>query len=338
MATLKDIATEAGVSIMTVSNVINGNHSKVSAKNIEKIKNLIDKYNYVPNLTARSLTAKSSKIIGVIVPFTDCKDNIFKNPYISELFGVIENCVREQDYYVMIRAVKDISEISALFKNWNIDGAIFLMPDYDDIIHNILKQNKLPMVFLDSYSTLDSILSVGINDYKGGYIATKYLINNGHKKIMFAGPITNNNTIILQRLQGYKDALAEYKIPYDDKLVVTVDPTYEKGIILGKSISNKEYDATAIITTADIMAIGIMEGARLNGMLIPNDLSIIGFDNLLPCTYVTPKLTTISQNIEQKAKLAVDLIMEYIKNGNIKNNKITLDVEIIERQSVIRIN
>lgn len=334
MATLKDIASEAGVSVMTVSNVINGNHSKVSEKNRNKINELIEKYNYVPNLTARSLNAKSSKIIGVIMPFDDTNINLFKNPYTSELFGVIESALREEGYYVMVRAVKDVSKISELLKNWSMDGAIFLMPDYDHIIYSILKQNKLPMVFIDSYSDIESILGVGINDYKGGYIGTKYLLNHGHKKILFAGPCEESNTIIRKRLDGYKSALSEYGIPFDENLVVNVIPTYEPGINLGRDISNGIYDATAVLTTADILAIGVMEGARINGMIIPNDLSIIGFDNLLPSIYVTPKLTTVSQNIEAKGKASVKLLMDYIKNGTVSNNKITLDVEIIERQSV----
>ena len=335
MATLKDIAKEAGVSITTVSNVINGNHSKVSEKSLKKIHNLIKKYNYVPNLTARSLTAKSSKIIGFIVPTST--DNLFKNPYISELFGVIQNIISEKGYYLMIRSVNDVSDVSTLLKNWNMDGAIFLIPDYDNIVYDILKENNLPMVFLDSYSTLDKILSVGINDYKGGYIATRYLINHGHKKIIFSGPCYEYNSILLQRLQGYKDALIETFDSYDENLIVKIDPTYDNGISLGRAISNNELSATAIVTSADIMAIGVMEGAKLNGMSIPKDLSVIGFDNLFPSTIVTPKLTTVSQNIEEKAKAAVNLLMEFIENGFVKNNKITLDVEIIERQSVLHL-
>jgi len=337
MITLKDIAAEAGVSIMTVSNVINGNHSKVSQKNIERIQKIIEKYNYVPNLTARSLTAKSSKIIGVILPIKGSFKNLFNDPYISELFGIIQNVVRENGYYLMIRSVKDVSDISTLIKNWNMDGAIFLMPDYDNLIYSILKENKLPMVFLDSYSEIDNIISVGINDFKGGYIATRYLINNGHKRILFAGPCHKNNAPIhqiLQRLEGYKKALSEFNIPFDENLVVDVEPNYEIGIDLGRSICNKEFDVTAVFTTADIMAIGIIEGAKLNGMIVPNDLSIIGFDNLLPSIYVTPKLTTISQDIESKATAAVNLLIEYIEKGSVANNRITLDVEIVERQSV----
>lgn len=341
MVTLKDIAAEAGVSIMTVSNVINGNHSKVSQKNMEKIQKIIEKYNYVPNLTARSLTAKSSKIIGVIVPIKSSFKNLFNDPYISELFGIIQNVIRQNGYYLMVRSVKDVSDISTLIKNWNMDGAIFLMPDYDNLVHSILKENRPPMVFLDSYSNADNILSVGINDFKGGYIATRYLINHGHKKILFAGPCHKNNDQIhqiIQRLEGYKQALSEFNIPYDKNLVVDVEPNYDVGINLGRSICNKEFDVTAVFTTADIMAIGIMEGVRLNGMIVPNDLSIIGFDNLLPSIYVTPKLTTISQDIEAKATAAVNLLIECIEKGTVENNRIKLDVEIIERQSVSQLS
>ena len=141
----------------------------------------------------------------------------------------------------------------------------------------------------------------------------------------------------MQRLQGYKDALIETFDSYDENLIVKIDPTYDNGISLGRAISNNELSATAIVTSADIMAIGVMEGAKLNGMSIPKDLSVIGFDNLFPSTIVTPKLTTVSQNIEEKAKAAVNLLMEFIENGFVKNNKITLDVEIIERQSVLHL-
>jgi LacI family transcriptional regulator len=197
------------------------------------------------------------------------------------------------------------------------------------------------MVFLDSYSKIDNILSVGINDYKGGYIATRHLINNGHRKILFAGPCHKDNgpiIQILQRLEGYKAALAEFNIPFDEKLILNVEPNYEEGITLGRAICNKEYDVTAVFTTADIMGIGIIEGAKLNGKIVPNDLSVIGFDNLLPSIYVTPKLTTISQDIEAKATAAVNLLIEYIENGSVASNKITFDVEIVERQSVGQIS
>ncbi len=334
MVTLKDIAAEAGVSIMTVSNVINGKTAKVSEENRRKINELIEKYHYVPNLSARSLSAKSSKIIGVIIPTFDTENNIFTNPYISELFGVIEHAVRKEQYYTMVLSVKTANDITTALKNWNVDGAIFLMPHYDQIVDKIQKESRTPMVFIDSYSTNKSIMKVTLDDFKGGYIATKYLIANGHKKIAYAGSCYPNNTIMLQRLAGYKKALEEAGIPFDEHRIICANANYEGGLKAGRDISNHHYDITAVFSAADIMAIGIMESCKLNGLVIPNDLSIIGYDNLMPSLYVSPKLTTISQNILLKGETAVELLMESMRSEGEHIKSATLDVEIVERQSV----
>lgn len=335
MVTLKDIAAEAGVSIMTVSNVINGKTAKVSEENRIKINQIIENHHYVPNLTARSLSAKSSKIIGVIIPTYDTEENIFTNPYVSELFGVIEHAVRMEQYYAMVLAVKTAEDISKALKNWNVDGAIFLMPQYDSIVDKIQEENKMPMVFIDSYSTNDSIMKVSLNDFKGGYIATKHLIMNGHKKIAFAGACYPHTTIMKQRMLGYKKALEEAEIPFDENRVIIENTNYESGLKVGRDISNHRYDITAVFSSADIMAAGIMEGCKLNGMVIPNDLSIIGYDNLKLGKYVTPKLTTVSQNISLKGETAVALLLNAIKSNGQNKKSETLDIEIVERQSVL---
>lgn len=337
MSTIKTIAAEAGVSVMTVYNVINGNHSKVSEKNIKLINRLIKEKNYVPNLTAKSLSAKSTKIIGVIIPLGEGDYNFFKDPYLSELIGIIEHSIRKKGYYAMIRSVSMASDILQLLKNWNMDGALFLLPYYDRIVDKIITSINLPMVFLDSYAEQPELLNIGINDYKGGYIATKYLINLGHKKIAFTGPIDSGeyDGVINQRFKGYKDALADSNIPCDDSLVFATMANYDMGVEVGKQISEQKGKITAIFASADIMAIGIMEGARRNGYIIPNDLSIIGFDNIEASIFSYPKLTTISQDITTKAESAIDLLMEKIEGGLVTNKRKVLDVEIIERQSAI---
>jgi LacI family transcriptional regulator len=337
MSIIKEIATEAGVSVMTVYNVINGNHAKVSAKKIDLILELIKKKNYVPNLSAKSLTVKSTKIIGVIIPLVEGNNNVFKDPYLSELIGVVEHSVRTKGYYAMIRSVSLASDISTLLKTWNMDGAIFLLPYYDRIVHKILAHNNLPMVFLDSYSIFPGLLSVGTNDYKGGYIATKYLISMGHRNIAFAGPIESEDveSVVNQRFKGYKAALKEANIDFQDSYVYSALPVYETGVSIGREISERKGEITAVHASADIMSIGIMEGARRNGYIIPNDLSIVGFDNIESAIFPSPKLTTISQNITAKAECAIELLMNQIDNGTVTENRIILDVEIIERQSVI---
>jgi DNA-binding LacI/PurR family transcriptional regulator len=334
MATLKDIAAEAGVSVMTVSNVINGNNKKVSDATIQIINDLVKKYNYVPNLSARSLTSKSSKLIAIILSNIDPLCNYFTNPYLSELFGEIETLIRKNGYFTIIRSVQDIDNVSDILKNWNVDGAIFLTHQEEKDIEHILNTAPCPIVFVDSYTdTNDNALLVGINDFKGGYIATKYLIQNGHKRIAFAGPYSENNKIVAHRFDGYLEALREANIPYSEELLITTNTSYEDGLQLGRKLANHEYDVTAVFATADILAIGLMEGAKCNGCIVPNDLSLIGFDGLQLCDLVSPKLTTISQNVQTKAQSCVHLLLDAIQKKDIKETTITLDVELALKQS-----
>lgn len=335
MAILKDIAAEAGVSIMTVSNVINGNHDKVSKKTVVRIQELIEKHHYVPNLSARSLTSKSSKIIGILLSSENSSGNYFTDPYLSELFGEIETLVRNKGYFVIIRTIPDIHNVSTFLQNWNADGAIFITHQEEATMNTIIEHSKCPIVFIDSYNkTNPSALMVGVDDYKGGYIATKHLIHNGHKRIAFAGSYSENNSIIAKRFQGYQAALKEADIPYTDDLLITTFTNYEDGIRIGRDIANKKYDITAVFASADLLAIGIMEGAHINGYVVPNDLSIIGFDNLQLCNFVTPKLTTVSQNVKHKAESTVDLLMAVIDGEPLQNRMITLDVQLELRQTV----
>ncbi|OCN01389.1 LacI family transcriptional regulator [Clostridium sp. W14A] len=338
MATLKDIAAEAGVSIMTVSNVINGNYGRVSEKNIQKIRELVKKYDYVPNLSARSLSSNTSRIIVIFLPKDNPLVNYFSNPYMGELFGEIEMLIREQDYFVLIRSLEEIGSIPTILKNWNADGAIILTHQTHSDMKSITHSSECPVVFIDSYHTEDfSALTVGINEYKGGYTAAKHLIYNGHKKIAFAGPFNESNDIVYNRYRGYRAALKEAGIEYSSSRIIKTNTTYEDGIRIGKAIANGSYDVSAVFATADILAIGIMEGSRLNGMIVPNDLSVVGFDNLQICSFVTPKLTTISQDVKQKAESAVNLLMRAIRDDSFRKSAINLDVELEERQSVRRL-
>lgn len=337
--TLKDIAQEAGVSIMTVSNVINGKHARVSQKTIEKVNQIVKKYNYVPNLTARSLTVRSSKIIAIIVPLRGTEshdeDNLFDDPYICNMLGVIEQQIRKNGYYPMIRSASEIADINKMLRTWNIDGALFLLPELDTI-DDIIKANQQPMVFLDSRYHTPDILSVNCNDHKGLYMSTQYLISRGHTKIAFVAGYAGN-PLLEARFGGYQAALADSGIALNPDYLIDEAVTYDGGILAGKRLAKMRSEVTAAVTTADICALGIMEGARQEGVRIPVDLSIVGFDNLAICNYTTPKLTTVSQNIPLKAYNAVKLLLEKIDTGKVENNSLIIDVEMIERQSVVSI-
>ena len=335
--TLKDIADKAGVSMMTVSNVINGKHNRVSTKTIEKVNAIIKEYNYVPNMNARTLTNKTSNIIAAVISSSNASftSNVFEDPYVSTMIGIIERELHKHGYYTMLRSVQNIEELDQLFKNWNLDGIIFLYPDFENVLEEFSQNTRCPIVVFDSYIKYNNIINICSDDEKGLYLSTKYAINHGHSNIAFVADYVGN-PLLTKRLEGYRKALIESGIPFRPEYIFRYPPTYEGGIEAGKKIADSSHYITAAVTTADICAAGIMEGARLGGLRVPIDLSIIGYDNLQMCQLTTPKLTSISQDIKTKALTAAKMLLERIQTGEIPNPPtVIIDVEIMERQSVI---
>lgn len=334
--TLKDIADKAGVSMMTVSNVINGKTSHVSAKTIEKVNAIIEEYGYIPNLNARSLTSKTSNIVGIILSFYESgkDDNFLENPYISTMIGTIERELRSNGYYTMVRSISRESDITLLLKNWNVDGIIFLYPGFQKYMRQFLDTASIPVAIFDSDLDDPQLINICSDDVKGLYLSTKYMISHGHTHIAFVADYKGNH-ILTKRLDGYRKALEESRIPFRPEYILHYSPCYEGGITAGKKIASMR-NITAAVTTADICAIGIIEGARLGGLQVPANLSVIGYDNSMLCQFTSPKLTSISQNIPQKALLAAKLLLEKINTGKTEEPcHITMDVDIVERQSVI---
>lgn len=342
--TLKDIADKAGVSMMTVSNVINGKHSRVSDKTIEKVNAIIKECGYVPNLSARNLTSRSSSIVGIVIPLDETSlDEIYlENPYVSTMVGSIERELRRNGYYTMLRSVSRGQEITSLLKNWNVDGIIFLYPDDTGYIKQFVESlqqgntdSPCPVAIFDSRMSAPGLINVCSNDEKGLYLSTKYMINRGHNQIAFVANYKGSH-LLTQRFHGYCRALKESGIPFREDFVFLNPPSYEGGIAAGKAIASSRLKPTAAVTTADICAIGVMEGARLGGLRVPVDLSVIGYDNVTLCQYTSPKLSSVSQNITQKALQATQLLLQKIRDKDtVIPEHITMDVEIVERQSVV---
>ena len=337
--TLKDVAEKAGVSMMTVSNVVNGKNKRVSAKTIEKVNRIIEECGYVPNLSARNLSSRTSNIIGVVITISEEADNenYFENPYISTMIGIIEKELRENGYYLMVRSVTQKEELLQLLKNWNVDGIIFLYQDASGFLTEFLQKPSCPIAIFDNANDYLGVINVRSDDRKGLYLSTKYMINHGHTAIAFVADYAGN-ALLTRRFEGYMQALKESEIPFDEKYVLKVPPTYQGGITAGRRIADFGGEITAAVTTADICAAGVIEGARLGGLRIPADLSVAGYDNLSLCQYLTPKLTSISQNIREKALVATRMLLQQIvAKGTSEITPVSIDVEVVERQSVISI-
>ncbi len=330
---LKDIAKLAGVSTATVSNVLNGNTSKVSAVTKERIEKIIKEVDYKPNAMARSLAKKESRMIGLVVPYIGPDEDFFMNPYYARMIAALERYVRSKEYYLMLRCVPDCRQVIPQLSSWNVDGVFFLgvvEPDVKEIISAL----DAPVVFLDTYTKEKGVVNVGLDDYKGGYLSARYLIGKGHRKIALACPDYKWPGVVQERYLGFKKACEEAKIEFTEDDIYRTDTVYNGAITVGNDIALSGNGYTAVATMSDIVAFGIIEGIKQCGFSVPDDISVIGFDNLKEGEYVNPKLTTISQDINEKANAAGRGMFEILEGNKDYTADIHLPVQIIERQTV----
>lgn len=330
MVTLKDIAQEAGVSVMMVSRVVNKCYSKVSEDNIAKIQDIINKNGYVPNSSARSLSSKSSKIISIIIQGSN---NALESPYNATMLGDIIQQVQERGYNTMVHFIDKYSDVTKHLQSWNAEGAIFL-GTFDTDIQQIQADNKIPLVFTNSYSSLRQVINIGIDDYKGGVLAAQHFLENGHRSFAFVAPFTSVSQLIQQRLQGFKDTIGKFNLELDSKHILE-DEKMERTV---NTICSYPEPVTALFVAADNNAIEIIDILKRKGYKVPEDYSIIGFDNLPFSRYVTPRLTTISQDINQKAQYALDVLFQHLNDSSLPTQNMVLNVELIKRESVYNKN
>lgn len=332
MSTMKDIAKQAQVSIATVSNVINGNYSHVSPENVSKIQQIIQELNYVPNMSARSLVKNSSRIIGVINYLASRRGKFLQDPFHAVLVDSIEKNLSQKGYYMMVKSVDSEEELLTLLRCWGMDGFIITGSVDNENFEGLLAANK-PFVLVDTYVKTENVMSVGLEDYQGGYLATKYLIDRGHRNIVFASPKPIPGGVINERYRGYKNALESEKIKLNPKNIYYQDPTVTEGIKLGHKLS-KRRDITAVVTTADMLAAGVISGLRDRNIKVPDDISVIGFDDLEICILTAPRLTTVHQDPQIKGQLVAEMIVRSLTGKQLINPNIVLPVNLVERESV----
>lgn len=331
---LKTIAKEAGVSVMTVSNVINGKYGKVSDETRKRIEVIIEKYNYKPNQNARTLVGAKSNMIGMILnaseyDFTD-------NPYYCNLIGMLEPRFGKYGYFFLVKSIDSIQEAVSVINTWNVEGVIFVGL-FEEDLQKIKNEIKVPFICMDTFVNLAGVSCISVDDEQGGYEATNYLIANGHKKILFVSPQANvNGGVVKERYDGYKRALYEAGLIQELQVIEVTHCTVEEGEKLSQRII--ELGVTAVFATADILAIGIMKGLKSLGKRIPDDVSVIGFDNLEVSKLVTPSLTSINQKVSQKVDVAIDMLLKML-NGQISEGKnVRIKPDIIYRESVRKLD
>ena len=336
-STIKDVAKKVGVSVATVSYVLNGK-KKISEDTKKKIYEAIEELNYVPNINAQGLNSHSSRLIGVVVPQTENGDKLmFQNAFYGEVLGSIEYWARQKGYHVIVSATDTNESYLKLAKQRNLDG-IIVIGMYPDEFYKELKKTDIPIVLIDSYCNDFYYHSIRIDDAYGSYLATKYLLENGHSEIAFFVGQVKDNGVMKKRLLGYKQALEQFGVEYNEKYIFEGQIDYDSGIKLADKLVNSKLSITAIVCAADILAIGVMSELYKLGVKVPDDISIVGFDDLETSKYLTPALTTIHQQIPLKGQKAVELLLEHIEKTNLPKQEEVLSLELIERDSVKKLN
>ncbi len=338
MITIDDIAKIAGVSNTTVSNVIHGRTKRVSKKTIDKINNIIQETGYVPNMSARALASKSSKVLALINHLDPKRSgNFLADPFYSAFIGAIESTLKEHGYYIMLRTISDTEELHTFLRNWNVAGLFLTGIFQDEPIYHALGELDIPVILTDSY--LDdymNMINIGLHDLEGGYLATKYLIESGHEKIAFASPTIHEKGVVSKRFDGYKKALDEAGLPLRSDAVFVSEFQVKDTAELGRRLVMEE-DVTAVFATADIMAAGIMSGVHEAGYQVPRDLSVVGFDDINWCKMTNPMLTSVHQDANVKGEIAADYMVALLEGRQVENKQVVLPVSLSVRESVLNL-
>lgn len=328
---LSDIADAAGVSVMTVSNVMNGKRARVSATTIARVQEIADRLGYVPNIPARSLAGAKSHIVAALVPVRE-NNSLLVSPHTVAVIGGVEAHLRHRGYHVLLRGIEHHDDIAQAIHGWSLDGAILV--EFTDAEIDKIRIDTVPLVAIDSYSANPRTIGVRTDDHGGGWAAGAHLTDAGHRRMLFAGPPYEGMGVVGQRFEGFRSACIAAGIDPASIAVEQVLTSFEDGRELGLRLRRDRPDVTAVFATADVLAIGIMAGLAESGAAVPGDVSIVGFDNLEMSAYTSPGLTTIGQDMPAKVAEAARIVLDEIERGEGPRAPVSLGVEIIERGTV----
>ncbi len=326
-----DIAKYLDISPATVSYVING-VDKVSKKTKEKVLKAIEELGYVPNYSARAVATGKTHLIGVILPVDNASIAFLQNPFYVEYLGGFEKAIENYNYDICIAVYKKETDVKEWVKKRGLDG-LAMLGSYEKEVLDSLKDIAIPIVLTDEYGMNQNEFNlVKSSDNDGMYDATKYLIENGFKRIGFVG-YPSKYPVDLYRYNGYLKALKDSNIEYKNEYLYETGATFDEGYNLGDRIMSDNY-VDAIVCSGDILAIGIMKRIMELGYDIPSDLSIIGFDDIQDANFVYPGLTTVHQHIGEKGYRSAQILIDLLENNRKGTSSINLKPYLVKRNSV----
>ncbi|MDS0528263.1 LacI family transcriptional regulator [Clostridium sp. SHJSY1] len=332
--TIVDVARKANVSVATVSRVMNGNYP-VKLETKERVLSAIKELKFIPNMQAREFTKQQSTIIGIVVPSIN-------NMFFPEVVNGIDSELKSTDFSLVLSCTNNNKKeerrcINDLISR-NVAGVIVVDPNTDNINSNFYKNisTKIPLVFVNGYSVIPNISSVSNDEFLGSELALSHLLNNNHKDILFLRGKDSYSYDVKEKVYvDFMKKLNNFKPEYiinigEGNSKNTVENTTK--IMLNLLSSTK---ATAVFACNDLMAVGVLNACKKLDINVPNDLSLIGYDNIDLSEFVEPKLTTIDQNMFLLGTNASSLLLEKISNNNEHSKRVILNNSLIERDTVM---
>jgi LacI family transcriptional regulator len=326
--TIVDVAREAGVSYSTVSRVVN-NNQHVRSETRERVINAMMRLGYVVNQQARSLRGGRSQVIGLLVP-------TIGNSYIGEIIRGIDAELSANQYDLMLytthrRKTKESAYVATITRGM-ADGLLLLLPTNIEAYSTTLRQQQFPHVLIDHEGIDDNSVAIRSTNWQGAYDATCYLLNLGHRRIALITGIMELSCSV-DRLAGYEAAYRDHGLEPDPALIYEGDFFRPNGYEGASYFLDLPEPPTAIFASNDISAFGVIEAIRNRGLQIPDDVSVIGFDNIPEASHVHPGLTTVRQPLEHMGRLAVKMLFKRLEDPDLAGERVELATELIVRET-----
>ncbi|AJA79727.1 Ribose operon repressor [Levilactobacillus brevis] len=325
--TIRDLAEAAGVSVTTVSQILNGKGERFSIETRQRVHQLQEDLGYVPDFNARNLIMKSAQTIGVLVPNLG-------NPFFSMFIRGVQQTSRERHFIPLIFGANHDEQLESYYLQELIkravDGLIIASASITgEAIDNILKKNGIPYLLIDQNGG-PSVDRIRVDDEQGGQLAARHLLALGHQRIVVVMPEHPTQNLRI-RLAGFKAQLVDQQIPLADSAVITSPMTKLGGYQATAAVLAQH--PTAVFAINDETALGLMRGLHEQGVRVPDDISVLGYDDIDLDEYVVPKLTTIHQPVVTMGQQATELLINRVQNQRQPAQMVDLPVVLKQRES-----
>ncbi|QCZ43855.1 ribose utilization transcriptional repressor RbsR [Levilactobacillus brevis] len=325
--TIRDLAEAAGVSVTTVSQILNGKGERFSIETRQRVHQLQEDLGYVPDFNSRNLIMKSAQTIGVLVPNLG-------NPFFSMFIRGVQQTSRERHFIPLIFGANHDEQLESYYLQELIkravDGLIIASASITgEAIDNILKKNGIPYLLIDQNGG-PSVDRIRVDDEQGGQLAARHLLALGHQRIVVVMPEHPTQNLRI-RLAGFKAQLVDQQIPLADSAVITSPMTKLGGYQATAAVLAQH--PTAVFAINDETALGLMRGLHEQGVRVPDDISVLGYDDIDLDEYVVPKLTTIHQPVVTMGQQATELLINRVQNQRQPAQMVDLPVVLKQRES-----